>query len=64
MRFLCKWLYKKRLFQIQRAIIFPPATVRRISQSQLKRTSALVDSLSRGFNIAAEKIRYPADWQL
>jgi hypothetical protein len=32
--------------------------------SQLKRTSALVDSLSRGFNIAAEKIRYPADWQL
>jgi hypothetical protein len=32
--------------------------------SQLKRTSALVDSLSRSFNIAAEKIRYPADWQL
>jgi len=32
--------------------------------SQLKRTSALVDSLSRNFNIAPAKVRYPADWQL
>ena len=35
-----------------------------ITGSQWKRTSALVDSLSRNFNIPAEKIRYPSDWQL
>jgi hypothetical protein len=35
-----------------------------VTGSQWKRTSALVDSLCRNFNIPAEKIRYPSDWQL
>jgi hypothetical protein len=37
-----------------------------VTGSQFKRTSVLVDSLSRNFNIAPVKIRYPADsdWQL
>jgi hypothetical protein len=35
-----------------------------VTGSQWKRTSALVDSLSRNFNIPADKIRYPSDWQL
>jgi hypothetical protein len=34
------------------------------TNSQVKRTLALIDSLSRNFNIPAEKIRYPSDWQL
>jgi len=32
--------------------------------SQFKRTSALIDSLTRSFNIAPEKVRYPTNWQL
>jgi hypothetical protein len=39
-------------------------TTNPVTGSQWKRTSALVDSLSRNFNIPAEKIRYPSDWQL
>lgn len=35
-----------------------------VTGSQWKRTSALVDSLSRNFSIPTEKIRYPSDWQL
>jgi hypothetical protein len=35
-----------------------------VTGSQWKRTSALVDSLCRNFNIPADKIRYPSDWQL
>jgi hypothetical protein len=35
-----------------------------VTGSQWKRTSGLVDSLCRSFNIPADKIRYPSDWQL
>jgi hypothetical protein len=31
------------------------------TNNQVKRTMALIDSLSRNFNIPADKIRYPAD---
>jgi hypothetical protein len=32
--------------------------------SQFKRTSALIDSLTRNFGVAPEKVRYPTNWQL
>ncbi|MDO8301638.1 MAG: N-acetylmuramoyl-L-alanine amidase, partial [Sedimentisphaerales bacterium] len=31
---------------------------------QLKRTAALIEELSRKFNIAPKNIRYPSNWQL
>jgi hypothetical protein len=31
---------------------------------QIRRTTALVDALSRKFNIKTQYIRYPADWQM
>ena len=34
------------------------------TQCQAKRTTALVESLARKFNVSAKKIAYPANWQL
>ncbi len=34
------------------------------TQCQVKRTTALVESLARKFNVSAQKIAYPANWQL
>lgn len=35
-----------------------------VTGSQLKRISALIDSLSQSFSVSDDKIRYPADLQL
>jgi hypothetical protein len=31
---------------------------------QIQRTTALIDALSRDFNLSAERIAYPNDWKL
>ena len=35
-----------------------------VTDSQLQRTNALVESLSRTFDVGSRKIRYPLDWQM
>jgi len=35
-----------------------------LTDSQIQRTNALVESLSRTFDVDAHKIRYPHDWQM
>ena len=35
-----------------------------VTDSQLQRTNALVESLSRTFDVGSRNIRYPLDWQM
>ena len=35
-----------------------------VTDSQLQRTNALVESLSRTFDVGSRKIRYPLDWRM
>lgn len=50
--------------QTIRICIIADGLMARPTDCQVKRTAALVELLARRFEISAEHIRYPADWQL